>query len=280
MNNILGEQNELLLSDLAKSGFRSILISYSAKHTGNEYLLYLCGNIIETDNVKNSPYLLLLDLGDESISIDQIREIKRFTKLKIASENTAQKRVIAVSNADKMTIEAQNALLKILEEPPDNTYIVLSSCNIDKLLSTIKSRALTVDIKPPSKQEAVDYFTGKGYDDNQINLAVSLTSGFYSEIQNYLEEEDQEAFTLAKKILTSKLFDKLVIVDFLSKDKQLLTRTLDAIEKTLMYALDKTNVKEKQVKLLQNARLTIEAKKYAEQNVNSKLLLINLFTQM
>lgn len=269
-----------MLSDLAKSGFRSILVSYSAKHTGNEYLLYLCGKIIETDSVDTNPYLLLLDSGDESISIDQIREIKRFTKLKIASKNTAQKRVIAVSNADKMTIEAQNALLKILEEPPDNTYIVLSSCNIDKLLSTIKSRALTVDIKPPSKQEAVDYFTGKGYDDNQINLAVSLTSGFYSEIQNYLEDEDQEAFTLAKTILTSKLFDKLVIVDALSKDKQLLTKTLDAVEKTLMYALYKTNVEEKQVKLLQNARLTIEAKKNAEQNVNSKLLLTNLFAQM
>lgn len=77
------------------------------------------------------------------IGIETIRSLTRRLILKPAySANT----VCVVRNADLMTIEAQNALLKILEEPPIHVAILLETANISLLLPTIVSRCQVVDL--------------------------------------------------------------------------------------------------------------------------------------
>lgn len=87
----------------------------------------------------------LYDLGEEgSIGIEKVRNIHHELVLK---SYTSQNRAIVIHDAEKVTLEAQNALLKILEEPPPNTYIILSIQNPNLLLPTILSRCQVIQLK-------------------------------------------------------------------------------------------------------------------------------------
>ena len=87
----------------------------------------------------------------KQISIDQIREVKRHIYQKPVK---AKVKFVAVKGADMLTTEAQNALLKLLEEPPSHAVIILSTARKQKLLSTIRSRTVEINIRSKRKQLA------------------------------------------------------------------------------------------------------------------------------
>ncbi|KKS41455.1 MAG: polymerase III, delta prime subunit protein [candidate division CPR1 bacterium GW2011_GWA2_42_17] len=78
-----------------------------------------------------------VESGKNSISIEQIRDLKEWIALKPFKN---PQKIAFIPNANKMTTEAQNSLLKILEEPPLNSFIVLSCKNKRQLLPTVVSR--------------------------------------------------------------------------------------------------------------------------------------------
>ena len=80
------------------------------------------------------------------------------------------KKIFVINNFDVSTTEAQNKLLKVLEEPPKNVYFLLSAKRQDKVLPTIKSRCDKIVISPLSEQEISKYCQNK--------LACILGNGF------------------------------------------------------------------------------------------------------
>ncbi|BBB26214.1 DNA polymerase III subunit delta' [Amphritea japonica] len=90
-------------------------------------------------------YQLHPDEPGKPIKIDQIRELTEFIY------STAQQggyRVVIIDPADSMNINAANALLKMLEEPGENTLLMLLSHRLGQMLPTIKSRCQRVDMPP------------------------------------------------------------------------------------------------------------------------------------
>jgi DNA polymerase-3 subunit delta' len=83
------------------------------------------------------------------ISIDQVREMKKEVRLK----SSGGVRVFLVSNADRMTTEAANSLLKLLEEPPEGTVLFLTTHRPGFLLKTILSRCQNVRFDPLTEEE-------------------------------------------------------------------------------------------------------------------------------
>lgn len=85
------------------------------------------------------PDFISLDLeeGKKNITISQIRDMGRRIS---ARPNEAVSRVVCIRSADKMNVQAQNALLKVLEEPPDKTFFILCAADGAALLPTIHSR--------------------------------------------------------------------------------------------------------------------------------------------
>ncbi len=79
-------------------------------------------------------------------------------------------KIFVINNIDVSTDEAQNKLLKILEEPPENVYFLLSAKSEEKVLATIKSRCDKIRIKPLSKNEIEKIC--------QDTLAVILGGGY------------------------------------------------------------------------------------------------------
>jgi DNA polymerase-3 subunit delta' len=95
-----------------------------------------------------------LSSKQDVISIEQVREMQKKIAL---SPFEGKYRVIIFSQAENLTLEASNCLLKTLEDPPDGVVIVLLAANMGNLLSTVVSRCLLVQFKPVSINLIKDY---------------------------------------------------------------------------------------------------------------------------
>ena len=88
-----------------------------------------------------------------SIKVNSIREIRKSASMNVFSKG---KKVFIISEAHKMGDEAANALLKTLEEPLQDTYIILTTSDADRLLPTIVSRCQRVRFDPLSEADVSD----------------------------------------------------------------------------------------------------------------------------
>lgn len=128
----------------------SILISGANEEKRQENTIKI-GGLPET-----SPDLKIITLQEEkrTISISEIRELQKFLNLKPFQE---KEKVGIILEAQNLTEEAQNALLKTLEEPPEHSRIILTTDNFQKLLPTVISRCEKVKLPPAILSEsAVD----------------------------------------------------------------------------------------------------------------------------
>lgn len=107
--------------------------------------------------------------GKLSISIEKIRSTKSFLQL---TSHQGIGKVVIIHPAESMTYPAMNSLLKILEEPPEDTLIILIAESIKKLPKTIVSRTQRQKIKNPSLKESIDWLSGFGDEswDDVLNI--------------------------------------------------------------------------------------------------------------
>src|ERR1035437_7109375 len=109
----------------AKPSHALLVVGYEGigKSTICKLLAIRLLKLSDESKLETYPHLKIIQPDDKSISIEAIRELKQFTKLKISSQDNEIQRVIVIEHAETLTIEAQNALLKLLEEPPTDTEI-------------------------------------------------------------------------------------------------------------------------------------------------------------
>ncbi|MCK6556002.1 DNA polymerase III subunit delta' [Candidatus Binatia bacterium] len=94
--------------------------------------------------------------GKKEIGIDRVRDLKRFVFMQPVR---GRAKVAIVDDAPALTVAAQNALLKTLEEPPRRSFVILVAANADALLPTVKSRCQRVRFGPLTTAEVVDVLT-------------------------------------------------------------------------------------------------------------------------
>lgn len=121
----------------------SILFIHSDKNAALEEI----SARFAVDTGTSSPDVVILQTEELKIGIDQIRDLKK--QLNIRSV-TNQKLAI-ILETEKLTVEAQNALLKTLEEPPDGVHLFLQARNTHQLLPTILSRCQIINLSPSKK---------------------------------------------------------------------------------------------------------------------------------
>ncbi|MCI8518771.1 MAG: hypothetical protein HFJ51_01200 [Clostridia bacterium] len=112
-----------------------------------------CKSCIMFDNENHPDYYELNKGIEDAIKIDEIREMqtKIYEKPIISS-----KKVYVINNAENMTKEAQNCLLKTLEEPPEFVTMIIISNNDNNILVTIKSRCAKVIFTEESNKELTE----------------------------------------------------------------------------------------------------------------------------
>ena len=96
--------------------------------------------------------------GKKNISVAQIRNLKNETFVK---PHMSKKRVFIIDGADTMNEQSQNALLKVLEEPPGEIVFILITETKAALLDTIISRCVTLTLSTPEKNQAAEFIAHK-----------------------------------------------------------------------------------------------------------------------
>lgn len=121
--------------------FPSTLIIGKNKDSIRQKIDQICATLNHQSN-QNNPDILLID-ENSGWGIDQIRKINNFLSQKPFSH---QSKIIIILEAQNLNNESQNALLKNLEEPGENNYIILTTNKTKSILQTIISRCQTIKI--------------------------------------------------------------------------------------------------------------------------------------
>jgi replication-associated recombination protein RarA len=155
-----------------------------------------------------------------TIGIEAVRELQQFVKLKLPADRPW--RIITICDAGNLSGEAQNAILKLLEEPPERTIFMLTATTPQAVLPTIRSRVQQLTIHQPPQADVISYFEAQGYDSQQVQQTYPISGGLPGLMHALLEQEEhplKSAVQTARKLLQSTQFERLCLVDELAKKK-------------------------------------------------------------
>lgn len=178
-------------------------------------------------------YVLTPDLASDGesrklaqIKIDAVRQILEPLH---QSALRGGRRVVLIEPAESLNTQAANALLKILEEPPENVVFILLSHNRDRLLPTIKSRCRQLLLRAPDYAQSLNYLREKQMPNAENLLAFHSGTPLFTPDEAQDKSREQLLILLAKPRL-------LAILDFaqqFDKQKYALAIFLDSVQKWL-----------------------------------------------
>ena len=137
------------------------------------------------------------------IPIQSIRDLRKSLYLK--SNNTGRK-VVLVFDAHLLCVgqgEAANAFLKLLEEPPDNTTIILITDHVELLLPTIISRCQRIGFPKLDDVFIEDWFKSKMVRPEDIPLLIGLSRGNFYSAQFFIRQSLEQLITLIEDLIKS-----------------------------------------------------------------------------
>jgi DNA polymerase-3 subunit delta' len=112
--------------------------------------------------------------GKKEIGVERAREVKRFTQLQPVAGKV---KIAIIDDAHMLTVAAQNALLKTLEEPPDRSVLILVANNPDALLPTVRSRCQRLQFSPLPTDTVASILTEQGVDPPAARELAALADG-------------------------------------------------------------------------------------------------------
>lgn len=210
-----------------------------------------CKSCIEFES-NNHPDFMCVEPDGNSIKIEQIRLLQKKIQEKPIISN---KKVYIINDANTMTSEAQNCLLKTLEEPPEFATIILIGSNENAFLSTIKSRCMIFTFKPIENEKIKQYMeTNYGINklapnhlsmfQGSIGKAILLKDkqAEYDKIENMIENLNKrdliEIMQLAEPLYKAKeeIFEILEYINIVllnyAKENYLYTNCINIVENT------------------------------------------------
>ncbi len=237
---------------------------------------------IKADKLSDSGMYRELSVDKTTITIEQVRELFQFFSLKALGDKPIQ-RVVVIPDAELMNHPAQNALLKLLEEPPKDAVIILTSSVAHRLLPTITSRTQRLVLRKPSAEAIKKHFNG-AYADVDISQAMVLGEGRIGSVHEQLSNETKEgevSITEIKRILGLSLFEQLLLVETTLKDKIVAAQFVDQLAQISAASLMQTASNPKAAAQWQRiSAATFAASQALKQNANPKLVLTELILSL
>lgn len=170
---------------------------------------------IQIEALSGNPYHRIQLTSANSIKIDQIRELKKKIALR---SSIIGRQVILILNANEMTPEASNALLKTLEESDPNTVIILTTSRREVMLPTILSRTQQIYFQPLTYEEIYQSIERNfQIEDSTARIVSTLSNGSYASALQYIENGFVDTRSEFIEIFRIVLKKKNYRIDFLSK---------------------------------------------------------------
>jgi DNA polymerase-3 subunit delta' len=223
--------------------------------------------------------------GKQDISIDAAREIKRFLHLKTPGDMTVR-RVVVIEDSQLLSSEAQNALLKVLEEPNPDTLFILTALSQQSLLPTIVSRCRHMWAQPVSLKQA-DYFYSAKFGSKKLTSAWRLSRGSSALLKALLDEADSHPLKIAiedaKTFLKRSRYERLLVLEKIVRNKEEFRLFLEALSKIIAVLHHSAIDKHKTMhitQLLNDRKAVTNTLEALELNANTRLLGLNLVQKL
>lgn len=228
-----------------------------------------CKSCIEFEN-NNNPDFMIIENEEKNIKIEQIRYMNQ----KIYEKPiTSSKKVYIINNSDTMTKEAQNCLLKTLEEPPQYASLILIASNQDKLLNTIRSRCIKLNFSKIKDEEILKYMRENITEDISENM-ISFCDG---SIGKALEiKENKENYTKVENLI-NELNSKDLI--YILNNSEVLYKCKDTIYELLDY-INILLLKSNKIEKINCIKYIEESKRRLIANSNYDMTIDNLLIKM
>lgn len=157
---------------------------------------------------------------NKEIRIEQIRDLVRITRGKLAKQA-----IYIIDDADTMGAPAQNAFLKLLEEPPAHISFILTSHTPQALLPTIRSRLQSIIIQPISHEQSQSLIAQLGvHEPCKTQQLLFLAEGRPAELKRLINDERYfndraQVITDAREFVQGTSYQRAVIVQYYASDR-------------------------------------------------------------
>lgn len=236
-----------------------------------------CNNCKSCNSFKdfNNPDITIIDEQEHTIKTEQI---KNLVSNVLEKPIQGEKKVYIINNSENMTIEAQNSLLKTLEEPPEYIVIILITSNENLLLNTIKSRCIKISFNSLTNNEIKQYF-------NRISETADeeMFNAFGGSIENALKLKNQEAIyakinNCFKNVENKNELQILKLKEEIFQDKEEIYSILDYIN-TIFYNkilenVENTNIYLKFIETVEKTKIRLKSNSNYDMSIDYLLLTI------
>jgi DNA polymerase-3 subunit delta' len=241
----------------------------------NEKYCNKCKSCIEFSS-NNNPDFFLIEPESGSLKIDQIREMQKRVAEKPIISN---KKIFIIDDADLMTSEAQNCLLKTLEEPPEYATIILIGTNESDFLTTIKSRCTIMHFEPIENDLIKQYMQEK----EGIVVEENMLSTFCGSIGKAIEitskaELYQSINNVIKKLENTDIIEVMNLGEKIYKTKEEIFNILEYINVILLEQSRKNYKYANCINIVEETRKRIKAN--ANYNMCIDYMLINIWEEV
>ncbi|HSW78765.1 MAG TPA: AAA family ATPase [Candidatus Babeliales bacterium] len=240
--------------------------------------------IINLEKINEYPYLKIVSKpkDKQEIPIATIRGIISDLRLKpVFAKDRFLARIVFIDGADNLSEEAQNALLKAIEEPPTSTFFILTTPSDSNVLPTIASRTTKLPVLPVSLDDTKKFYSSR-FQDSEIESAWRLSQGAVGLMDALLNENQSHplkiAIDAAKKLLRMNQYERILFMDSYSADKANLGALFDALNRILTalhHAAIESGNSNLTKKLTVSRKLTDTAVKSLDHNSSARLTGLN-----
>lgn len=189
MNRLLG--NPEIKKELAGSNFAHAYLITGAAGMGKKTLARLFASQLVEDRaglaLKDAhPDVLWLapEAEGKQIKVDAVREFRREAYI---LPNQSPKKVLIIDRCELLNENGQNAILKILEEPPAHAVFLLLASSKEEMLPTIRSRCVSWELQPVSPQEGIPFLKERYPEAERIETLLKAAGGNLGRAMEYLE---------------------------------------------------------------------------------------------
>ena len=237
-----------------------------------------CKSCIEFDS-GNNPDFNIIEPDGKIIKIEQIREMQAKVYEKPVNSG---KKIYIIDDADSMTKEAQNCLLKTLEEPPEYIVIILIVSNENKILTTIKSRCMKIHFEKINDEDIRKFLSVNCGLENISENLLKICDGSIGKclaVKDRLEDYKQidTIFSNISESLTKVISSS----EILYKNKDNVNEYLDYIN-VILYQLAKEN--KNNMKYINSIKIVEQTKQRLSSNSNYDMcidyLLFNIWEEI
>lgn len=214
------------------------------------------------------------------VAVDEVREV-------ISNSYKVKDKILYIfEDSEKMSMYAQNALLKITEEPPKNCYFIISFKNKDQVIPTIKSRGFILEMDKYEMNELLLYIKDRySINDMKISEIINIVSNPI-QIDTIVNYDLDSFFELVDKVI--KYLPSVSIANALKISKSIKLKDdgegyeLDLFLKCLLEkytsCYDRSNIEEMNkvkntVIIINNALHDLESSKYSKQSIFDSVIL-------